>query len=177
MSVHSSIFAWRIPRTQETGELQSRGSQRASKQLTMIRVEDVFKEDKLPMKPMCQRRQEKTNGVQRETEEWEGNTALFLPFSVFLWLSGTEQKGKLKRNQGARDLTNELTTQRAPRDVSPPTLAEETLRRDTLTISLSARGRGNASGQTSGLARRRTELIVQWRERLQRFHLNSENKL
>ena len=80
--------------------------------------------------------------------EWEGNTALFLPFSLLLWLSGTELKGKLKRNQGARVLTNELTAQRAPRDASPPTLAEEMLRQDTLTISPSARGRGNTLGQT-----------------------------
>jgi len=28
MAIHSSIFAWRIPRTEEPGKLQSLGSQR-----------------------------------------------------------------------------------------------------------------------------------------------------
>ena len=29
MAAHASIFAWRIPRTEESGQLQSTGSQRA----------------------------------------------------------------------------------------------------------------------------------------------------
>ena len=32
MATHSSVLAWRIPRTEEPGGLQSTGSQRATKQ-------------------------------------------------------------------------------------------------------------------------------------------------
>ena len=46
----------------------------------------------------------------------EGDTVLVLSFTLFLWLSGTEQKGKPKRNQGTQDLTNELTAQREPHE-------------------------------------------------------------
>ena len=45
MATHSSILAWRIPWTEETGRLQSMGSQRVghnrASNIFMVRIEDL----------------------------------------------------------------------------------------------------------------------------------------
>ena len=42
MVTHSSIFAWRVPRTEETGGLQSRGSQRIGHDLATAHTHKMY---------------------------------------------------------------------------------------------------------------------------------------
>ena len=117
----------------------------------IIRGEDVFQEDKLldeanVLEKTC-KDQWRPSGDGRMWR-WHSSGSFLHPVSLAL-RNWAERKTKEKPGHPSPYKWADHS-ERAPRDISLPTLAEEMLRSDALTVSLSARGCGNTSRQTVG---------------------------
>ena len=104
MATHSSIFAWRIPWTEEPGRLQSTGSQRAGHEWatnTTTTKDQLFRWDPTSMGI-------NTPSIKRDCGEWENvhSSDLYYLLKYFLVADMQESQAMLKFLRNMRSCEN-----------------------------------------------------------------------